>query len=105
MSSTSITTGLVLELTTPAPVSCIDLRKLDSALAIIVGTEDGTLRRYDYDAQVVSNKPAVQKAVRLPGRSISWVRFSERKGEEEFIWITVGMSVRRSPLLAHSSRC
>ena len=71
----------------PSQVSCIDARDTDSGLVILVGTEDGTIRRY------TSPSYKVTKALRGLSKGVSWVQFSAVKNEEDCFWISSGMEV------------
>ena len=71
----------------PSQVSCIDARDTDRGLIILVGTEDGTIRRY------TSPSYKVTKALRGLSKGISWVQFSAVKNEEDCFWVSSGMEV------------
>jgi hypothetical protein len=71
----------------PSQVSCIDARDTDKALIILVGTEDGTIRRY------TSPSYKVTKALRGLSKGVSWVQFSTLKNEEDCFWVSSGMEV------------
>jgi len=71
----------------PSQVSCIDARDTDRGLIILVGTEDGTIRRY------TSPSYKVTKALRGLSKGVSWVQFSAVKNEEDCFWISSGMEV------------
>lgn len=72
----------------PSPVSCIDARDIDEGLVILVGSEDGTIRRY------ASPSYKVTKAMRGLSKGVSWLRFSALKNEEDCVWVSSGMEVR-----------
>jgi hypothetical protein len=72
----------------PSPVSCIDARDTDKGLIILVGTEDGTIRRY------TSPSYKVTKALRGLSKGVSWAQFSAVKNEEDCFWVSSGMEVR-----------
>jgi hypothetical protein len=71
----------------PSPVSCIDARTVDKGLVLLVGTEDGTIRRY------ASPSYKVTKALRGLFKGVSWLRFSTLKNEEDCFWVSSGMEV------------
>ena len=71
----------------PSPVSCIDARDMDNSLVVLVGTEDGTIRRY------ASPSYKVTKALRGLSKGVSWLRFSTLKNEEDCFWVSSGMEV------------
>lgn len=77
--------GVVIE--TPSPVSCMDI--VESA--IVLGCEDGSVRRYDLP------ETKVQKALMGGGNGISWIQFSAVKGEEGCVWLATGMDVSTPP--------
>ena len=72
----------------PSPVSCIDARDEDEGLVILVGTEDGIIRKY------TSPSYKVTKALRGLSKGVSWLRFSTVKDEEDCFWVSSGMEVR-----------
>ena len=72
----------------PSQVSCIDARDTDGGLIILVGTEDGTIRRY------TSPSYKVTKALCGISKGVSWVQFSAVKNEEDCFWVSSGMEVQ-----------
>jgi hypothetical protein len=72
----------------PSPVSCVDAREINGGLVVLVGTEDGTIRRY------ASASYKVTKALRGLSKGVSWLRFSTLKDEEDCFWVSSGMEVR-----------
>lgn len=72
----------------PSPVSSIEARDTDRGLVILVGTEDGTIRRY------TSPSYKVTKALRGLSKGVSWVQFSTLRNEEDCFWVSSGMEVR-----------
>ena|SRR5258708_26010265 len=75
-------------ITVPSPVSCIDARDVDKGLVILIGTEDGIIRKY------ASPSYKVTKALRGLSKGTSWLRFSTAKDEEDCFWVSSGMEVR-----------
>jgi len=71
-----------LNVETPSPVSCMATRES----ALILGSEDGTVRRYTLP------DTKVKKALLGLANNVSWIRFSV-KGKEEHVWLATGMSV------------
>jgi hypothetical protein len=55
--------------------------------ALILGSEDGTVRRY------ILPDTKVKKALIGLANNVSWIRFSSVKGKEEYVWLATGMSV------------
>lgn len=75
-------------ITVSSPVSCVDAREIDDGLVILVGTEDGIIRKY------ASPSYKVTKALRGLSNGVSWLRFSTAKDEVDCFWVSSGMEVR-----------
>ncbi|PVF98872.1 hypothetical protein CPB86DRAFT_704384 [Serendipita vermifera] len=78
---------------TPSQVTCMDVE----GTTIVVGCEDGTLRRY------VLPDVKVTKAVMGLGGSVSWAKLSDVGTEKEHVWISSGMNLFKFTLSVSTS--
>ncbi|KAG9053379.1 hypothetical protein FS842_008269, partial [Serendipita sp. 407] len=67
----------------PSTISSMDAKND----IVVLGCEDGTVRRYRLPEK------RVRKAIMGLGASVSWLRFSSLKGQENHVWFACGMSI------------
>ncbi|KAG8827412.1 hypothetical protein FRC17_007841 [Serendipita sp. 399] len=73
--------SLIIE--TPSAVSSMDAK----GSTVVLGCDDGTVRRYHLPEK------RVRKAIMGLGASVSWLRFSSLKGQENSVWFSCGMNI------------